>query len=387
MNNLRYYINLTEEAGLNVPSKSQPYNDSEQLARVGQLFSQMFPDQNFDQQEVKFGVVNSVPVEIAGQAVPEQLFIDRERELLALAQPKENTVEQLQKALLQAGFTLPRYGADGRRGPETEAAIRAAELALGRQPTGSITVGELARLKNRTLINTELSRALTAIEAILARYNIKTESELKDIDTLVLEHINYFTASEQIEIWRTLTEAGPDPMTIPAQQRRGTDQFARPEWAGLPTKSMVKPATSPGSVIPPTKFGPQFAKTAATTAAKAATGSRAYKLGRFAGILASRLGAAGLRGLLMKSIPYVGWGLLLLDVGSALYQAFKTEEFPGLQPADLTTIETSLAVLNKYQQDSAMMSALPEEEQKRIVKAIAGLDELRVTLQQQPAGQ
>lgn len=88
------------------------------------------------------------------------------------AQPQTATapedVTTLQKALIAAGFDLPKYGADGKMGPETKQAILRAEQKLGRSPTGSITTQELAKLSGTTA-TTPAPAASVATDAVLTR--------------------------------------------------------------------------------------------------------------------------------------------------------------------------------------------------------------------------
>ena len=81
----------------------------------------------------------------------------------------------IQQALVDAGFELPRFGVDGKIGPETRAAIKAAEMVMGRKPTGTITVKEIEVIKNKGAAadNNSLASALGAIEAVLAKYKLK----------------------------------------------------------------------------------------------------------------------------------------------------------------------------------------------------------------------
>ena len=134
----------------------------------------------------------------------------------------------IQQALVDAGFELPRFGVDGKIGPETRSAIKAAEMVIGRKPTGTITVKEIEVIKNKGAAadNNSLASALGAIEAVLAKYKIKTESIEEQIDAYILKNINEYSQQEQLEIWRTLTET--DTSNIPAYMRKGTDQFATP---------------------------------------------------------------------------------------------------------------------------------------------------------------
>ncbi|GIW72206.1 MAG: hypothetical protein KatS3mg102_1748 [Planctomycetota bacterium] len=59
------------------------------------------------------------------------------------------SVRTLQRALLELGYELPRYGADGGFGAETEAALRAFQRDAGLQPTGRLDQATVRALDAR----------------------------------------------------------------------------------------------------------------------------------------------------------------------------------------------------------------------------------------------
>ena len=298
-------------------------------------------------------------------------------------------VTAIQQALVDAGFELPRFGVDGKMGPETQAAIKAAEMVMGRKPTGTITVKEIEVIKNKGAAadNNSLASALGAIEAVLAKYKIKTESIEEQIDAYILKNINEYSQQEQLEIWRTLTEA--DTSDIPAYMRKGTDQFAIPN----PNKLSGTVATATPAEKTRMQWDPQTknyysvdskgAKTyqGVLTPKQSKLAKFAGKLGGAKGIgkkLVARAGATALSG---PAALVVGTGLAAWtawDIGKALYDTFASTEIEDLDPADQKVITDNLKTVMAYEQDPKMMATLPNELQLRVSNVAKGLNSLAV---------
>ena len=298
-------------------------------------------------------------------------------------------VTAIQQALVDAGFELPRFGVDGKMGPETQAAIKAAEMVMGRKPTGTITVKEIEVIKNKGAAadNNSLASALGAIEAVLAKYKIKTESIEEQIDAYILKNINEYSQQEQLEIWRTLTEA--DTSDIPAYMRKGTDQFAKPN----PNKLSGTVATATPAEKTRMQWDPQTknyysvdskgAKTyqGVLTPKQSKLAKFAGKLGGAKGIgkkLVARAGATALSG---PAALVVGTGLAAWtawDIGKALYDTFASTEIEDLDPADQKVITDNLKTVMAYEQDPKMMATLPNELQLRVSNVAKGLNALAV---------
>ena len=298
-------------------------------------------------------------------------------------------VTAIQQALVDAGFELPRFGVDGKMGPETRAAIKAAEMVMGRKPTGTITVKEIEVIKNKGAAadNNSLASALGAIEAVLAKYKIKTESIEEQIDAYILKNINEYSQQEQLEIWRTLTEA--DTSDIPAYMRKGTDQFAKPN----PNKLSGTVATATPAEKTRMQWDPQTknyysvdskgAKTyqGVLTPKQSKLAKFAGKLGGAKGIgkkLVARAGATALSG---PAALVVGTGLAAWtawDIGKALYDTFASTEIEDLDPADQKVITDNLKTVMAYEQDPKMMATLPNELQLRVSNVAKGLNALAV---------
>lgn len=308
----------------------------------------------------------------------------------------EPDAKALQQALIDAGFDVGKHGVDGKIGPDTKAAIKAAEMTLGRTPTGQITIQELAGLK-QAVANNGLTKALSAIEAVLAKYKIQAESQWHSVDQMVMENINLFTAQEQMEIWRILTEA--DTNDIPAYMRKGTDKFA----TQTPTKLGGAGGTAPAPAEKPRlKWDPATKNYYST----AANGSRVYqggmtkaveptsKLAKFGKNLASRFGfekgatgkAAARAGAkiagktALKFLPFVGWAWTAYDVGSALYDTYSQKDLGDLDPADQAIIKANLPTILQYVKDPKLADSLPDELGNRLRTVINGLTKLEVDL-------
>ena len=69
--------------------------------------------------------------------VPEQETITDQRDTIRKG-AKNTTVTELQGLLLKHGYSLPKYGADGEFGSETESAVKAFQAASGLAPDGIV---------------------------------------------------------------------------------------------------------------------------------------------------------------------------------------------------------------------------------------------------------
>jgi len=295
----------------------------------------------------------------------------------------------IQQALVDAGFELPRFGVDGKIGPETRSAIKAAEMVIGRKPTGTITVKEIEVIKNKGAAadNNSLASALGAIEAVLAKYKIKTESIEEQIDAYILKNINEYSQQEQLEIWRTLTET--DTSNIPAYMRKGTDQFANPN----PNKLSSTVATATPAEKTRMQWDPQTKNyysvdSKGTKTYQGVLTPKQSKLAKFAGKLGGAKGIgkklvtrAGATALSGPAALAVGTGLAAwtaYDIGKALYDTFASTEIADLDPADQKIITDNLKTVMAYEQDPKMLATLPNELQLRVSNVAKGLNSLAV---------
>lgn len=273
-------------------------------------------------------------------------------------QPADD-VTAIQQALVDAGFELPRFGVDGKMGPETQAAIKAAEMVLGRKPTGTITVKDIEAIKNKGAAadNNSLANALGAIEAVLAKYKIKTESIEEQIDAYILENINEYSPQQQIEIWRTLTEEDKPRLPPGAKFDRATGNYYT--------------------------VGPNGSKTylGGLTTKQSKLSKFAGKLGGAKGIGRKIAGRAAATAVSGPAALAVGAGLAAwtaYDIGKALYDTFTSTEIADLDPADQKIITDNLKTVMAYEQDPKMLATLPNELQLRVSNVAKGLNSLAV---------
>ena len=257
----------------------------------------------------------------------------------------------------------PPLEVDGMIGKLTMAALQKAGATppVGFKPVGNKVGGQAASPtasgpRVNTTNTTELENSIKAIEAILAKNKIKSES-IHPNDALVLENISNFTLQEQMEIWSTLVEAGP---RTAAQQA-----------------SMQTAAT--GINPPNNPFGLTPGRETPTTSKTGKLAKFTSKLGGFSGIrnkIAARAGASALAG---PAALIVGGGLAAwtaYEVGKALYDTFKDDELPSMDPADQELIKKHMSVILQYQKNTDMMAQLPPELKTRLESALKGLDKI-----------
>ena len=263
------------------------------------------------------------------------------------AQPQTATapedLETLQKALIAAGFDLPKYGADGKMGPETKQAILRAEQKLGRSPTGSITTQELAKLSGVATTPTptpaaagkpmdpaklaKLTQSLTAIEQALSK--IKKESIQRD------------PVSEMAQ-WRTMVEVGSGAMAHMANQLSGNkpNTMANAPVSATPKKSTLAKFTD--------------------------------KLGGAVGIGKKLVGRAAVTASSGPLAPLVGAGLTAYgayEAARALYDVWQDVEEDDVDAEVRKVIEREMQVMNAIVDDEkAANSTVPKELLDRIEK-------------------
>lgn len=245
---------------------------------------------------------------------------------------------------------MTALGYDPKTGNPVGGAKPTAGSGQSASPAG--TVGP----KVNTANTAELENSIKAIEAILAKNKTKSESIHPD-DALVLENISNFTLQEQMEIWSTLVEAGP----------RTAAQQASMQTAATGINPPNNPfGLTPDRSAPPTSKTGKLAKFTS-------------KLGGASGIgrkIAARAGASALAG---PAALIVGGGLAVwtaYEVGKALYDTFKDDELPSMDPADQEAIKKHMAVILQYQKNTDMMAQLPPELKTRLEGALKGLDKI-----------
>jgi peptidoglycan hydrolase-like protein with peptidoglycan-binding domain len=260
------------------------------------------------------------------------------------AQPQSQTqpedLETLQKALMAAGFDLPKYGADGKMGPETKQAILRAEQKLGRSPTGSITTQELAKLSSTT--PTAAAPAAKPMDAAqLAKLTQSVANMEQALSRIKKESIQRDPVSE-MAAWRNVVEAQP-LMPVGSKFDRATGNWY--------TTSPTGAKTYIGGVNKPAGKFQQFGKNLAKRVIGG--GGGAAGTAKTAGKLASRL------------VPYAGWALLAKDA----YDAWQDTEEDDVNAEVYAVIEREMQVMNAIIDDeTAANNTVPKELQDRIKK-------------------
>lgn len=295
-------------------------------------------------------------------------------------------VKALQKDLKAKGADLGNYGPagdgiDGDLGPKTRAAAeKFPEIAakykdiLGGGAAASPAAGPAAGASSGDTASEQatakLVNALGALEAVLSKYKIKTDESLDPIDAMVLENINRYSATEQIEIWTLLAEDDEKPRLPPgAKFDRSTGNWYVEKPGGGRTILGGTATTTPApafSTKKPSRLakffrklggGKGIAKKVATRAAGAAA----------TGPAALVVGAAG--------VAWTAW-----DIGKALYDTFTETELEDLDEQDQEIIKKNLAVVMQYQKDPKMIAKLTPELKVRLERVMKGLNALAVKL-------
>jgi peptidoglycan hydrolase-like protein with peptidoglycan-binding domain len=270
------------------------------------------------------------------------------------AQPQSQTqpedVETLQKALMAAGFDLPKYGADGKMGPETKQAILRAEQKLGRSPTGSITTQELAKLSGTTP-TTAAAPAAAAAKPMDAAQLAKLTQSVANIEQALSkikkESIQQDPVSE-MAAWRNVVEAQP-LMPVGSKFDRATGNWY--------TTSPTGAKTYIGGVNKPAGKFQQFGK---NLAKRVTGGGAAAGAAKTAGKLASRL------------VPYAGWALLAKDA----YDAWQDTGEDEVNDQVRAVIEREMKTIMTIADDAEAMGTVPKELQDRIEKIKQQLENL-----------
>jgi len=409
---LRQYIDILNEADVQVPSRQQTDRRAKELAaKMGVAAPNL----------IDYDAVGGVAVKINGDQVPSNLYTPQEKQLIATARmlsggaaaqpaqrdepeaggkPAEPTqaaepaaqeddrITALQKELKAKGADLGQYGpkqdgVDGKLGPKTRAAAaKFPEIAskyqdvLGSekpaQPASSSPAAGQAASPAATASGqtTKLEAALGAIEAVLAKYKIKADESIDPLDAAVIENINQYTIKEQLEIWTILAEE---------------------EKLRLPPGSKYDRATGNWYVTEPNGSKRILGGTARTTPAQSFTPNEKPKSGLrkfwtkligkgFGKKLAARVASVFASG---PAAMVVGAGMAIWtawDIGKALYDTFSTTDFEDLDPTDRDVIKKNLAVIVEYQQDKSKMEQLTPELKVRVERVMKGLNALAVEL-------
>ncbi len=299
-------------------------------------------------------------------------------------QPFSQDTKKLQQALVDAGFELPKFGVDGKLGPETRQAIRDAEKALGREPTGTITVDELSKIKKQGGAAQpssggdakKLQDALGAIEALLAKYNIKAESVYRT----KLANVNQLAPRDQLALFRDYitekdniivpTSTGSGPRTA---ARQAAMQAAKTSTPAPARKASANPnVPTPGNSREAQAYKAQQAGRAAPIALR-----KRDTIGRRAlGGAAKRFGAAGASALVpgigtAAALGLTAWGIY--DLAKGVYDLVTAKGFEDFSPEDQKILEEHLETIMAYSRDPEKLKALDPQTKNRVERVLKDL--------------
>ena len=301
-------------------------------------------------------------------------------------QPFSQDTKKLQQALVDAGFELPKFGVDGKLGPETRQAIRDAERALGREPTGTITVDELSKIKKQGSAAPagsdgdakKLQDALGAIEALLAKYNIKAESAYR----ARLTNVNQLAPRDQMALLRDyITEK--DSIIVPTSTGRG------PRTAAQQASMQAAKNSTPSSrtIANPNVRTPGGSREAQAWRAQQAaqqsvqtgpvTQNRRNAIGRrLLGRAATRFGAAGASALVpgigtAAALGLTAWGIY--DLAKGVYDLVTAKGFEDFSPEDQKILEEHLETIMAYSRDPEKLKALDPQTKNRVERVLKDL--------------
>jgi peptidoglycan hydrolase-like protein with peptidoglycan-binding domain len=266
------------------------------------------------------------------------------------AQPED--LETLQKALMAAGFDLPKYGADGKMGPETKQAILRAEQKLGRSPTGSITTQELAKLSGTATTTPAATTTAKPMDADkLAKLTQSVANIEQALSRIKKESIQRDPVSE-IAQWRNIVEA--DSIYVPPSTgggARSPDQQASMKAAASGGNTSTGGASSTSTPSRLKRFGQKFANRVMGSG----SGSKAAGAARAAGSLVMRA-ALPLNLALTAYQLYGAW------------QDMDEEDKQALNDEVRAVVERELETIMTMADDPEAMGTIPKELRDRIEK-------------------
>lgn len=221
---------------------------------------------------------------------------------------------------------------------------------------------------------TKLVSSLGSIEAVLAKYKIKTNESIDPLDALVLENINQFTPAEQMQIWAALSEIR-DISGDAAYSQMQKDMDARA------ARERVRAAYQ-GSQDAAQRYNRSGSDFVANKPQQQSRLSKFLgKLGGASGIgkrIAARAGASALAGPAAAIVGVGAAGWTAFEVGKALWDTFTKTELADLEPQDQEIIKANLQTILQFQKNPEMMQGLDPELKIRVERAMKGLDRLAV---------
>ena len=285
------------------------------------------------------------------------------------SQPQPEDLETLQKALMAAGFDLPKYGADGKMGPETKQAILRAEQQLGRSPTGSITTQELAKLKGTTATTPAATAAKPMDPEKLAKLTQSVANMEQALSKIKKESIQRDPVSEMAQ-WRNIVEVD---LYVPPNTGGSARDAGR--------QALMQLARNPNPAIASSNdpFGLAAGKAAPAAPTTPPTTGKLQRLGqnlakRVVGSGGGAAGAAKAAGKLgLRAIPYLTLPLLAYDLYGAWRDGVEEDEL-ALDAEVRAVVEREMEAIMTMADDAEAMGTIPKELQDRIAKIKQQLD-------------
>lgn len=150
---------------------------------------------------------------------------------------KQPSTKEVQNQLLRSGFSLPRFGADGRLGRETESAIRRFQQSVSLPPTGQLTAQTLLALERAAASPPSPNYSALAADGMLRAVMAVGYDEIG-------AHV-----SEQEDVLRGLVARGYSQVTDEQRGKMGLDfegsYFTRKVWlSGREVNVLIELITS-----------------------------------------------------------------------------------------------------------------------------------------------
>ena len=307
-------------------------------------------------------------------------------------------IKQLQRELKQAGANLGQTGAgrdgiDGDLGPLTQAAMsKYPDIAAKYADLSGSAAAPVAQAATPAVDTSKLSAALSAIEAVIAKYKGKTkvsERQIYEVKRKTNRTPPSFTQDELDRMTARPSAAVPaaapataNPNESPEQKRIRLQKAAQ---ANLDSSraSSTKPAQPlsiydrfnkpSGAPVGPAKAVELKPSGWAARAGKAILS----KLPGLGARTAARAGATALSGPLAPLVGVAGTLYTIWDVGNMLYDAYKdSNNLEGMNDADQAVIKQNLAVVNSFMKDPKIADTLPQDIKTRVEKVFLDLDQL-----------
>lgn len=335
----------------------------------------------------------------------------------------------LQKGLiaLYGEEILPQHGVDGYYGQETAAAVQKFQqdnnLDVTGRPTkpvvdklnlllkqnglnitpstpAEIVAGKGGQANQSTAINQnaagspqpqdaeqgtptqtaiDLQKALTTIESILAKYQVKVN------ESFIFENINSLSPSDQMRIWTTLVENNVLPFpgttlpngrsstglpTYPTEPRFDFPYYSkeRKDWEAQQEKRKADTTTG----TPKKQNTPASKIRSNRSRAFVSRMSRTLAPQLMRNAAAAPTATTGV-GTVLNALL---WAYTAYEAGKLVYDYFTSTDLSDLEPSDQEAIKQAMTVVLKYEKDKEAFKQLPLDIQTRVGNAIKGLTAL-----------